>query len=103
MPVRDAAATLDMAVASILRQTLNDFELIAVNDGGGSLGILEKYARRDSRVKVVPLPPTGIVGAINAGIAEAKAPFIARMDADDLSHPRRLELQIKYMVEHKDR
>ncbi len=97
-----------MAVRSVLAQTMRDFELIIVDDGDRWSGLghgwsrLEQSVHSDRRIKIIHLPPTGIVGALNAGIAEAKAPYIARMDADDVCSPRRLESQLSYMEKNPD-
>jgi glycosyltransferase involved in cell wall biosynthesis len=101
MPVRNAEATLAPAVKSVLMQTMRDFELIIVDDGGGMCR-LKLSVLQDKRIKIINLPPTGIVGALNAGIAAAAAPYIARMDADDVCSPRRLELQLAYMEDNPD-
>ncbi len=128
MPVKAAGAasvgeTLVPAVRSVLMQTMRDFELVIVDDGGGLLpspsngrgwrvpvptgrtpgeGWSGNGYLLDRRIKIIHLPPTGIVGALNAGIAEARAPYIARMDADDVCSPRRLELQLSYMEKNPD-
>ena len=95
LPVRDAAATLPRALAGIEAQTLRDWELVAVADGSTDATgeILRVAAARDPRVRVLTLGPVGIVGALNAGLAAARAPLVARMDADDESHPERLAAQ----------
>ncbi len=120
---RKAGDVLVPAVRSVLMQTMRDFELIIVDDGGGLLpspsngrgwrapvptdrapgeGWPENGCLRDRRIKIIHLPPTGIVGALNAGMAYAKAPYIARMDADDVCSPRRLELQFAYMKKNPE-
>ncbi len=95
LPVRDAGPYLRDCIASLDRQTLTDFEVVVVDDGSvdGSAEILDAWAGRDSRVRVRHLPPSGLVAALNLGIESCRAPLVARMDADDISHPRRLELQ----------
>ena len=95
LPVRDAGPDLDGCIASLLRQTLSDFEVVAVDDGSvdGSGGELDAWARSDSRVTVLHRPPEGLVAALNAGLERCRASLVARMDADDICHPRRLELQ----------
>lgn len=97
MPVRDAGSWLGESLASVLAQTEGDFELLAVDDGSGdaSRGILEEQAARDARIRVLATTPgrRGISAALNLALAEAAAPLLARMDADDRMHPRRLELQ----------
>ncbi len=104
LPVRNAADTIDGAVAGIAEQTLEDWELIAVNDGSSdeSGGLLDAWAARDRRIHVLHRPPQGIAAALNAGLAVARAPLIARMDADDLSLPDRLLLQHGFLKKHPD-
>jgi glycosyltransferase involved in cell wall biosynthesis len=104
MPVRDAGRHLAPALASLGRQSFRDFEVIAVEDGSsdGSGERLERWARREPRLRVLRLPPTGLPGALNAGLAVARAPWIARHDADDLSHPRRLERQLEWLAAHPE-
>ena len=99
MPVYNAERYLRKAVDSILAQTHRDFELIAVDDGSSdrSKEILDSYAARDPRVRVISRPNTGIVGALNDGLAEAKGVFIARMDADDIAVPTRFADQLAFL------
>lgn len=96
MPCRDAAATVRAAARTILRQTVRDLALVAVDDGStdATAALLDDLAARDRRVEVVRGPGEGIAGALNRGLARCDAPLVARMDADDLAHPRRLELQL---------
>lgn len=102
LPVRDAAATLDHAIDSVLAQTRPDFELVAVDDGSadGSGERLEAWAARDARVRVLRRPPRGLVPALEEGLRACRAPLIARMDADDLCHPQRLAAQQEYLDDH---
>jgi len=95
LPVRDAAPWLDTALASLARQSLTDFEVVAVNDGStdASHAILDRWAAEDHRFRVIHQQPLGLIPALNRGLDACHAPFVARMDADDISHPRRLELQ----------
>jgi glycosyltransferase involved in cell wall biosynthesis len=104
MPVYNGARYLAEAVESILAQTYRDFEFVIVDDGSTdrSPTMLDEYARRDARIKVVRRANTGIVGALNNAIAESKAALIARMDADDVSLPDRLEKQVAYMRDHPE-
>ena len=97
MPVRDAAPWLDESLGSIRDQTDADWELLAVDDGSAdaSRSILDQHASSDSRVQVLSTSPDrrGIVEALNRGLGVARAPLLARMDADDLAHPARLAEQ----------
>src|SRR2546422_5563905 len=94
MPTWNAEPFLASAVESILSQTFPDFELLVI-DGGSTdrtLEILSGY--RDSRLRILPAPSAGILAALNFGIKQARAPWIARQDADDISLPHRLETQL---------
>jgi glycosyltransferase involved in cell wall biosynthesis len=95
LPVRDPGPYLKDCIASMARQTLEDYEVIAVDDGSsdGSAKVLDDWAVQDERVKVVHRSESGLVETLNAGLELCTAPFVARMDADDISHPRRFELQ----------
>jgi glycosyltransferase involved in cell wall biosynthesis len=95
LPVRDAAATLDACLGSLAAQTLADHEVVAVDDGSrdGSGEILRARARSDARLRVVSTHPLGLVSALNRALAEARAPLVARMDADDRAHEERLSRQ----------
>lgn len=100
MPVRDARPFLDEAVRSILGQTFRDFEFVILDDASadGSAEALRAWARRDSRVRLVESGrPLGLSGSSNAVVREARAPLVARMDADDVAHPERLARQIELM------
>lgn len=104
MPVYNAAPYLRTAVESILQQTFSDFELVAVDDGStdSSKLILDDLKRRDPRVHVISRPNTGIVGALNDGLAVARGEFLARMDGDDIALPTRFSDQIAYMTQHPE-
>ncbi len=104
MPVRDGERFLREALDSTLAQTLDDLELIVVDDGStdATPAILAEAAQRDSRVRVQRQEPGGLTVALNAGCALARAPLIARMDADDVMLPDRLERQVAYLDAHPD-
>src|SRR5436305_11764547 len=97
MPVYNAQRYIAAAVQSILDQTFTDFELIVVDDGSTdrSGDILRGFAARDPRVKLISRPNTGYVVALNEALATATGEFIARMDADDFSLPKRFERQVE--------
>lgn len=104
LPIRDAASTLETCLWSLRRQTLERFEVVAVNDGSrdGSDRLLERWAAEDHRIRVLHQSADGLVAALNLGLARCSAPLVARMDADDVSHPRRLELQATHLERHPD-
>lgn len=95
MPVWNGEAYLREAIDSILSQTFSDFEFLIVDDGStdASPSILADYATRDPRIRVILLDHEGIVIALNRGVEEARADWIARMDCDDIAHPERLAMQ----------
>ncbi len=104
MPVHNAERYLREAIESILNQTFRDFEFVVVDDGSTDRcpGILRDFASRDSRIRILSRPNTGIVGALNDGLALCSADLIARMDADDIALPQRFAEQIRYLNEHPD-
>jgi len=86
LPVYNGAASLEEAVTSILQQTYANFELIIVNDAStdATSEILQKFD--DCRIRLITNPTNlGLTKSLNIGINAARAPYIARMDADDLS------------------
>jgi len=104
LPVRDAAPWLLSALASLARQTLADHEVIAVDDGSsdGSGEMLERAALRDHRLVVRHTPAEGLPAALALGLSLARAPWVARQDADDVSHRTRLSRQLEWLAAHPD-
>jgi len=102
MPVRDGERFLGEAVESVLAQSVSDLELIVVDDGStdSTPKLLAEIA--DPRVRVLTRAPAGLAPAINAGCAHARAPVIARMDADDVALPDRLDRQLAFLDTHLD-
>ena len=96
LPVRDAEATLAASLRSVWRQRLLEFECIVVDDGSrdASLAIARRHAERDPRFRVIAQPALGLVPALTTGLAECRAPLVARHDADDCMHRDRLALQV---------
>lgn len=93
LPVRNGMPFLVEAIDSILHQTLDDLEVLVVDDG--SVDTTEEFIRSltDSRVKYIKGDGEGLVSALNTGIACCRGTFVARMDADDISEKDRLERQ----------
>lgn len=101
MPCYDAERTLPAALDSLLGQTFGDFEILAIEDGSsdGTLGILKEYAARDDRVRVLRNEVNeGVIRTLNRGVAEARGEFVARMDADDMAAPTRIERQVEVLA-----
>ena len=104
MPVYNTGSHLSRALRSILNQTWKDLEVLCVDDGStdDSLKILQKLELTDRRIRILSRPNTGIVGALNDGVALACGEFIARMDADDFSLPQRFAAQIAFLEAHPE-
>jgi glycosyltransferase involved in cell wall biosynthesis len=105
LPVYNAEGYLPAMLESLQRQTLGDYEVIMVDDGSTdrSGAILERAAAGDPRFRLIRQEAnTGIVAALNRGIDECRAPYIARMDADDIALPDRFERQVAYMQANPD-
>ena len=104
MPVRNGERFLGEALESTLSQTLADLELIVIDDGStdSTPELLAAVARSDARVRVQRQEPGGLTVAINAGCELAQAPLIARMDADDVMLPDRLERQAAHLESNAD-
>lgn len=105
MPVHNAAPYLHLAMNSILDQTFQDFEVIAIDDGSDDFSrrILNEYANRDPRIRVFHRLHRGLVPTLNEGIDLARGEWIARMDADDIALKHRFNLQLDLLVRtHSD-
>lgn len=104
MPVYNAEAFVAETMDSILAQTFGDFEFVCIDDGSkdNSLAVLQDYAGRDPRVRIISRPNTGLVGALNEGIEASRGRYIARIDSDDLSAPDRFRLQFYRMEAEPD-
>ncbi|MBN2544899.1 MAG: glycosyltransferase [Spirochaetes bacterium] len=103
MPVYNAEEFLKESIDSILNQTFKDFEFLIINDGStdNSLKIINSYD--DGRIKVINNKKNnGVAFCMNFGIKTALGEYIARMDADDISLHKRLEIQIKFLEKNKN-
>ena len=99
MSVYNGEKYVSYAIESILCQTFREFEFLIVNDGStdSTPEILEKYAKRDSRIKIFHQENKGLIKSLNSLISVAKGIFIARQDADDISAVTRLQKQVKFL------
>ena len=104
MPCYNMAETLDETIRSLLQQTFDEFEIIAIDDGSTdtTLRSLRTWSNRDKRIRVLEREHGGIIPALNAGLAECNAPLVARMDADDIAHQDRLAKQIEFLDENPE-
>lgn len=104
MPAHNAERFIEQAIDSILQQTYPHFELVVVDDGStdATAAIVERYASQDSRVKLVRQARSGVSQAGNTGLHAARWDWVARMDADDIAMPRRLETLIRAAVQQPE-
>lgn len=104
MSVHNAASTIESALWSILWQTFSDWELIVVDDGSTDQTgrILSRFS--DVRIHVVQGRggQQGLAARLNQCIELARGKYVARMDADDVAYPERLERQVRYLEAHPD-
>ncbi|OOQ57279.1 glycosyltransferase family 2 protein [Mucilaginibacter pedocola] len=98
MPAYNAGKYIGEAIASVLAQTFTNFELMIVNDGStdDTLDIISSFD--DNRIVVIHQSNKGVSAALNTGLKYARAPYIARFDADDVCYPNRLQLQYDFIT-----
>jgi glycosyltransferase involved in cell wall biosynthesis len=102
MAVRNGMPWVGDAVASILGQTLADLELIVVDDGSTDGTAVALGAVRDPRLRIVGQDHAGLTRSLNRALAVARAPLVARLDADDTARPDRLARQAALLAAHPD-
>lgn len=104
MSVYNGERFLVPAIESILAQSFADFEFLILDDGSGdqSRAIIERYAAQDSRIRPIIRDNRGLIVSLNQMLAEARAPIIARMDADDISRADRFEMQMAFLAANPD-
>jgi len=100
LPVYNGERFVISALRSILQQSVSDIEVIVINDGStdSTEGLLSQI--RDERLRLVSRPNRGLIDSLNEGVSLATGKYIARMDADDIAHPKRFELQLEFMRRH---
>ncbi len=104
MPVYNAEKYVGQAIESVLKQTLAEFEFLIIDDGStdGSLAIINKYAKKDQRIRVITRRNKGVSTTLNQGLKETKTNIVVRMDADDISLPERFEKQYNFLIKHPE-
>jgi len=105
MSVYNGEKYLKEAIDSILEQTFKDFEFVIVDDGSNdnTLKILKEYAKKDMRIKIIKNKKNiGLTKSLNKAIRTAKGKYVARMDADDVSLPERIEEQLTFIENHPE-
>ena len=104
IPAFNAADTLSDTVRSVLAGSFRDIEVIIVDDGStdDTASIAEDLARHDSRLRIVRRDNGGLSAALNSGFAVARGDYVARLDADDLWHRSKLEMQMEFAGRHPE-
>lgn len=101
VPIYNGARFLDLCLASLEKQTYPYWEAILVNDGStdDSLKILQQYAARDSRLKIIDQEHAGVAAARNAGLDAACGTYITFADADIVFYPQFMEIMLKTLLQ----
>ena len=104
MSVYNGERFLAESIESVLSQTFSDFEFLILDDGSsdGSGPIIDHYAARDPRIRAIHRENRGLITSLNQLLVEARAPIIARMDADDVCNPQRFERQYAFLEANSD-
>jgi len=105
MAVRNGGPDLELSLRSMAAQSFRDWEMIVVDDASQdeTNPMVNEWSRRDRRIRLLSNPQaTGQTACLNQGLKECRAAWIARQDADDLSHPSRLEAQIRFLSDHPE-
>jgi glycosyltransferase involved in cell wall biosynthesis len=102
MAVYNGGKYLKPSIESILSQSFKDFEFLIINDGStdGSQAVIESYAKKDDRIRLISRANKGLIASLNEGLKKARGEYIARQDADDISVPLRLGKEVAYLDSH---
>ncbi len=102
IPVYNVEKYLKECLDSVINQTLKDIEIICINDGStdNSLTILEEYAAKDSRIKLINQENQGVGTARNNGIEKSSAPYIMFLDSDDYFMPQTCQKAYETIIEN---
>jgi glycosyltransferase involved in cell wall biosynthesis len=98
MPAYNAAKYIGEAIASVLEQSFTDFELLVINDGSTDETAKIVSLFNDSRIVLITQENKGVAAALNLGLTYARAPYIARFDADDICNKNRLKIQYDFIT-----
>lgn len=104
MSVFNGESWLSESIKSVLNQTFSSFEFIIVDDGStdNSVAIIKQYQLQDPRIQLIAKLNSGLADSLNQGILVARGKWIARLDADDICEPNRLESQITFAQQNPD-
>ena len=100
MATYNAADTITECIQSILNQTYSDFKVIVLNDlsTDNTVNLIEVF--KSDKIKIIHFKKKGFIHALNTGLGLCDTEYIARMDADDIMLPNRLEEQVRFMDAH---
>jgi glycosyltransferase involved in cell wall biosynthesis len=104
MSVHNGEPYLAESIESVLGQSFGDFEFLILDDGSqdGSAATIARFAAADRRIRPICRENRGLIASLNQLLAEASAPLVARMDADDVCRPRRFERQVAFLHANPD-
>jgi glycosyltransferase involved in cell wall biosynthesis len=104
IPVHNGEKYLSQAIESVMDQTHRDLELLVVDDGStdSSAAIIHRFALQDRRIRVLTQENLGVAAAGNRGLQEAGCEWVARLDADDVFLPEKLERQVAFLRRNPD-
>jgi len=102
MPAYNATRYIGEAISSVLAQSFTDFELLIINDGStdDTVNIIKSF--NDPRIVCISQDNKGVAVALNLGLEHARAPYIARFDADDICLPNRLKVQYDFITAYPE-
>lgn len=100
--VRNGEHFISETIESIIQQTYRDWEMIIVDDGSNddTKKIIEFYQKKDSRIKVIQTEGIGRGKCLNLALNNCRGKYVGNIDADDPSHPQRLEIELKFLESH---
>lgn len=103
MPAYNAEITIENSILSVLHQTYSDLELIIINDGStdSTLNIIEGFKQKDSRIRVLDLPNSGVSIARNAGIDVSTGEYLMFLDSDDYIEKETVEVLLNKIVKYR--
>lgn len=102
--VKNGAKTIDNTIKSVIDQSLKDWEFIVIDDGSKdkTLDKLTEHSRKDNRLRVIQTDGIGRGKALNLALSNARGKYIVNIDADDLMHPEKLEIQYDLINKNED-
>lgn len=103
MAMRNNALTIGQTIASLINQSEKNWELVLIDDGSSDDGVERVMAFADERIRIFRGGTSlGLAARLNEAVSYARGAFIARIDADDICYPARLELQLAYLQAHPE-